>query len=830
MLRHLLDAVVLRRPWTILLGFLAILAGAATVLPGFRLDADSESLTRENDPERGAYERARALFGSDDYVIVAWAPREPWARASLDRLDALTRDLEALATVEVPGHGTLPGISRVLSPIAQPLLRSLPPDKAMLVMFQDFSLRSPEIDLERARAEMTGSALYSGNLVAPAGDAFALLAYFSDGPRREALRHAKEARATKDPAARAAAEEALRVATDAEQARVRVLVAEVRALATKHGADLGPVHASGVPTIVVDMVGALEEDMVLFGVFAVGFMVLVLAAALRSPRWVLLPMGAVLIVVAVVIAATILAGKKATVVTSNLSSLLLIVGMAHAVHIAVRSREVRRDRPDLAPGEAVAHAVSGIALPCLYACLTTAVGFASIAVSDLRPCIDFGLFMAAGTLLAYIVSFTFIPAGLVVLAPERAAPREDPAAGPARRTAVERLGAWTLRRPGVVAAVSAVVLVASVAGVLRLKVETRFTDYFREGSALAQGLDFIDRRIGGTTPLEVILEGDAPGYWRKEENYARLRRVHDRMLQVKEAGNVLSLVSLRIEGEKLLSAMMPGAAPTMSLEQYLGMAEARLGKERVRALVGDFVTADWRTARVQVRIRETAPTLDRQELLASLRADLPGLLEGGGAPPRGEVTGMFVLYTNMLRSLVASQEQTLGLVAAALLLMLWTLFRSLRLALLGLVPNILPIVLVLGAMGWMGIPLDMMTVMIASVAMGQAVDATIHYTFRWQAERAGGVSPDDAVLRAHGSVGRAIFFTAFTVVGGFWVLVFSNFKPTIYFGIFTSVAMASALLASLLLLPVLLRRFGEAAPAGGTAGTAAAEGAAGPVG
>jgi predicted RND superfamily exporter protein len=174
---------------------------------------------------------------------------------------------------------------------------------------------------------------------------------------------------------------------------------------------------------------------------------------------------------------------------------------------------------------------------------------------------------------------------------------------------------------------------------------------------------------------------------------------------------------------------------------------------------------------------------------------------------------MFVLYANMLRSLVTSQEQTLGMVAAALLLMLWMLFRSLRLALLGLVPNVLPIVLVLGLMGWLGIPLDMMTIMIASVAMGQAVDATIHYTFRWQAERRGGATADDAILLSHGSVGRAIFVTAFTVVGGFWVLVFSNFKPTIYFGIFTSVAMASAIAASLVLLPVLLRRWGEGAGA-----------------
>jgi predicted RND superfamily exporter protein len=812
MFRRLLDAAVLGRPRTVLAFFLLVLAAAATVLPGFRLDADSESLTRENDPERDAYRHARLLFGSDDYVIVAWSPREPWTRASIDRLDALTRDLEALKTVETESHGTQPGISRVLSPVSQPLLRSLPPEQAMKVLFAEYTLRSPDVDLARAREEMRTSAMFSGNLVSPAGDAFALLAYFADGPRKAALEARDAAARSGDAASLVAAEEALRVASDAEQARLRALVARVRALAERHGSDLGPVHASGVPSIVVDMVRALEEDLVLFGVFAVAFMVAVLAISLRRLRWVLLPMGAVLTVVAVVVAATVLAGKKATVVTSNLSSLLLIVGMAHAIHIAVATREVRRDHPGLPAREVVARAVARIAVPCLYACLTTAVGFGSIAVSDLRPCIDFGLFMAAGTVLAYLVSFSFIPAGLALLDHER--PPSPPAAGATapRRAPVVALGAWTLRRPWLVLVGAAVVLVASVAGLVRLKVETRFTDYFRKGSTLAEGLDFIDRRIGGTTPLEVLLEGDAPGYWLEERNFARLRGVHERLAGIPEAGNVLSLHSLRIEGEKLLETMFPGGGSRMTLKGYLDMAEQRFGKEKIRALVADYVTEDWKTARLVFRVKETSPTLDRQALLESLRADLPGIVgPGEGPPPRAVVTGMFVLYANMLRSLVTSQEQTLGMVAAALLGMLWMLFRSFRLAVLGLVPNVLPIVLVLGLMGWLGIPLDMMTIMIASVAMGQAVDATIHYTFRWQAERRDGASPDDAVLLSHGSVGRAIFVTAFTVVGGFWVLVFSNFKPTIYFGIFTSVAMASAIVASLVLLPVLLRRWGEGA-------------------
>jgi len=806
MLQRLIDALVLRRPWLPLLAYAALLAGSALLLPGFRLDADSDSLTLESDPARVDYADARKVFGSDDYVILAMAPPDPWSAESLARVDALAKDLEALKTVTPPGRGPLPAIARVVSPTNQRLFRSLPDDQpAMAAAFAPVTPVAGGADLRKARAEMTGSALYAGNLVSPEGDAFAVIAYFADGREKGARRERDEAarRPGATEAETAAAHERWREASDEDQDRLRAIVAAVRAIAARDGADRFTVYASGVPTIVVDMVNAIEEDIVLFGVFATGFMVLVLAVALRRVRWVVLPVASVLVVVAVVVAATVLAGKKTTIVTSNLSSLLLIVGMAHAIHIAVHYREVLRGAPGRGVRETVSDALAGIAVPCLYACLTTAVGFASIAVSDIRPCIDFGLFMAAGTVFAYLVSFTLIPAGMVLIGHERLPP-PTPAHG---RRPMAALGRWTLGHGTPILVGSAAVFVASVAGMARLEVETRFTDYFRAASPIAQGLGFIDRRIGGTTPLEVVLRGDRPGYFLEEENFRRLEEVHAYLRSIPEAGTVLSLASLKIEGTKILESAMPGsAAQSPPLKTLVEMSENLLGKAEVRRLVGDYASEDYATVRLLVRIRESSPTLSRQRLLADLREFLAG--RPGLAETRPVVTGMFVLYTNMLRSLAVSQANTLGMVVAALFGMLWFLFRDVRTALLGMAPNVLPILFILGAMGWAGIPLDMMTIMIASVSMGMAVDATIHYTFRWRNEVAAGVAPDDAILRSHESIGQAIAYTSVTVVGGFWVLVFSNFKPTIYFGVFTSLAMAAALLASLVLLPVLLRRWG----------------------
>lgn len=820
MLERLYLLAVLRRPWIPVLLFLALAAAAASQLPGFRLDADSESLTLEHDPERDAYQEARALFGSDDYVIVALAPPDPWSKGSLERLDLLTRDLEALTTVTPPGYGPLPAITRVVSPVNQPLFRSVPAAQAALRAWKPVTLLDPDADPALAREELTGSALYAGNLVSPKGDAFALLAYFADGPDRAARHRLREveADASATEAERAKARADYLAASDAGQARLREIVARVRAIGAARGGTVVEVHASGVPTIVVDMVQALEDDLVLFGVFAVGFMVVVLGVALRSPRWVALPMAAVLVVALVVVASTVMAGMRATVVTSNISSLTLIVGMAHAIHIAVHSHEIRRVDPTASVKEVVRRTVRGIWLPCFYACTTTAVGFASIAVSDVRPCIDFGLFMAAGTLFAYAVSFTLIPAGMALLPHERV--REvEPASGPVRRFPMAAVARWTIAHGRPIVLASLLVLVASVAGILRLDVETRFTDYFRASSPISRGLNFIDARIGGTTPLEVILRTPepAPGAARatffEEEQYAKLKRVHDLLAGLdggKERGPVLSLASLREEGRRLLAGTPMAPLAGQPLTMLLPVARTMLGKERIDGILRDYVSEDGTAARLQVRIKETNPDLRREDLLAGLRARIAADPALADVSPR--VTGVFVLYANMLRSLRTSQVQTLGMVVGALLLMLWVLFRDLKVAVLALVPNVLPILFILGTMGWLHITLDMMTIMIASVAMGQAVDATIHYTFRYRNELADGATPEEAIVLAHGSIGKAIFFTAVTVVGGFWVLVFSKFKPTIWFGVFTSLAMAAALLASLVLLPVLLRRFVRTAP------------------
>ena len=797
MIFRLWDRLVVRHP-VISLAALGVIAGLCSLqLPAWRLDASSDSLMLENDPHRRLYDETRQIFGSDEYIILATEPAEPWSRETTTVLDALTDELEALDTVDLEDGRSAPGIDRVISPTNQRLFRSLD-DKTppLFAAMQPMTLMSERVSLGKARDELTTSELFSGTLVSRDGHAFAIVAYLAAD--ETASGDSRETGETVAEAGRRGRVER----RDAERERRATIVKRARTLSKEISTERVTFHTSGIPAIVVDMLHAVRGDIVTFGWLAATLMVLMLLATLRAVRWVVLPMTTVALVVTIVLATSVVIDKPATVVTANLSSLLVIVGMAHAIHIAVHYRETRRARPDLDVREAVRASVSGIARPCLYAALTTTVGFASVAVSDIRPVIDFGLLMAFGALIAYAVTFGLVPAAMSLLpheTPERAA-RET---GGARLTALAR---WSLRHDRAVLLLAAVAALLAIVGISRLRVETRFTDYFRADSPISRGLDFIDRKMGGTTPLEVVLSGDRPGFFLEDEAYEKLEAIHDHLASLPEIGSVKSLVSLRREGEKIAGVMFPSVnVGGLPLSQLVTLSESVLGQRELRRLIADYAAADFSVVRCVARVRESSPSLGRRALVSDLERFVgeDGRLEGLSA----RVTGVFVLYANMLESLVSSQIQTGLAVSAALLVMLWALFRRLRIALIGLATNLVPVAAVLGVMGWWSVPLDMMTIMIASVSLGLAVDATIHYVFRYQEERRAGRSVEEALVASHGSIGRAVLYTAMTVIGGFWVLVFSNFKPSIHFGVMTSFAVAASLASSLTLLPVLLRRF-----------------------
>ncbi len=769
---------ILGKPWLAVLPVLLVTGYLAVAqLPHFRLAAGSSTLVLEGDDSYRVYEDTRSWFTDDDYVLVAVQPPGAWTPDGVAMVAQLTTEIAALD-----------GIERVLSPATVPLFLSRADGRIEVAVLTDEA-----VDLDKAREELTTSEVYVRNVISDDGSKFNLLAYLRDPPQNAALpRDAEEN-------------------VDARRAFERSVVRDVRRVLAAYRERGATIHASGLPTISVDMVDYIEHDIVWFGGAVALFLLGALFVFFRRPRFVILPLATCLITVVTVMGLMVLLRVETTVVTSNVSSLLFIIGMAHSIHIVVAYREVRGAHPDQPYRDALATTVGRVWRPCLYTALTTAAGFLSLLFADVAPVRQFAWTMAAGTMFAFGVSLVFLPAALSLLPPTV----EKPLAETSRRSILSHLaGIATQRRP----AVYAVALLAAAGagwGMSRLRVDTSFIDYFVPSTEVHQGIKWVDQ-VGGTMTLEVIFEGGEGAYWLKAENFAAIAALHDWFDAQPEVGKTMSLASVERYGRRIATAVMPFAKnmPPQALFFFFAQQARAQGRPEAVAEATSMVLSRERDdagkliprrTRVQARIKETTVDLRREAFLARLRAFLDA--DPALADRKPIVTGMFQLFTRMLETVVGSQVRSFGLVFIGCAIMLIILMRHLGAGLLMMVPNLLPIALVLGTMGATGITLDIMTITIASVSLGIAVDSAIHYVtrFRHEVRRSGDFA--SAAARAHRSIGRAILYTALTVIAGFLVLTMSRFTPTIYFGALVGVAMVTGLLANLILLPALLLTF-----------------------
>jgi len=789
---RLYDRVVLHHPVYVILLFAVSLVFFGYHLKSFRMDASSDSLVLENDADLKYYESTRELFGTDDYIILTLtAPRGVFSEPVLRIIDAMSRDLFRL-----------PSTDSVNSILTVPLFES--PKVSLIEMGLRYTtLLMDRCDRDLARRELTESPLWRNNLISPDGQTTAVVLTLKQDKTFNELRDERyRLRRKRSEGVLSAGEEArlkeINRLYNARHAQIsaqrRSDVKAIREILSRYHGMGCEIAESGLPTIVADMVTYIERDIRVFGIAMIAFLGLVLGFVFRQPRWVALPLLTCLIPVVIMMGFLGLTGKETTVVSANFSSLLLIVSMQNAIYLVVRFREIHARFPEMGTHAILLQSVRQISAPCFFTSATQVAGFATLVVSGIRPIIDFGTLMAVGLSLAYAVNFTFFPAALLFF------PKGDPP--PKRLATLEKspvafLAAFTQRSRWVIAACAAAILIAGILGMARLRVENRFIDYFRRGTPISRGLTLIDNRLGGTTSLEVVLDGSRPDYWLEPGSLETLRKIHMYIENMPNVGKVSSLYTL----VEILTRVNDGIPPNKFV---LNIARASLSERMQQAYIIPYATRDFSKARIFVRIRESSPTLNRDAMLRQLaeyiRRDL------GLSGQQAHITGLFVLYNNLLKSLFDSQIKTLALVFVVIYIMLVALFRSGYLALIAIMPAVLPVFLILGTMGWVGISLDMMTIMIASVTCGIAVDNMIQYAFRYRSEFYVDRDYRAAMFRSHNSIGLAILYASLTIIAGFGILALSNFIPTIYFGIFTSMAMSAGLLGSLTLLPMLLAR------------------------
>ncbi|MHC4778514.1 MAG: efflux RND transporter permease subunit, partial [Planctomycetota bacterium] len=552
-------ASILRLPWLPLLIVLALVGVLASKLHDFKLNVSSDALILEKDPALRIYDASRLVFGSDDYVILAYEAENVFDEKNVELIARLTKEL-----------GTVRGVDRVMSLTSVKLFTSPKRGSLIGLMAQGgdpITLDSEDCNRELARAELTESGIYANNLVTPDGKKTALLVYLlqrSEGHEMERRIHEIDL-ALKDGGVEDAALAAERkelwdefqVIVEERRTRRERVVVEIRKVLARYEPD-GPVfHSSGLPVIFTDMMTYVRRDITLFSTLVGLLLFVVLAIVFRAARWVLLPMATGLATVAAVVGAMVAAGIQTTVITSNLSSLLMILTMAHSIHFAVRFEEETALDPTADRRTRILRTVRHIGIPCFYIACTTAVGFVSLIFSGIRPVIEFGQYMALGVMLAFTMTFILVPAGLA-LWPLRDRPSGPPVAQ--RKGWFRPLASLTSRSRWAILVAATALTVFSIVGVARLDVETVFIDYFHKDTEIYKGLRFIDTKLGGTSSLEVIFTADKAayeavrekggtlkndeGYFTTWERMEPIRKVEEYLNSVPEVGKVLSPITL----------------------------------------------------------------------------------------------------------------------------------------------------------------------------------------------------------------------------------------------------------------------------------------------
>lgn len=814
---------VLRHPIITIICLLAVVGLLALGTKDFRLDASAETLVLENDKDLRYSRLIGSRYKKHDFLVLTYTPKdEMFSDKSLATLTLLRDELAAFESV-----------SSVISILDVPLLQS-PPLSLKALTGELPTLTSPTTDKKLARSELADSPLYKELLVSPDLKTTALLVNLADDQvYNDLLSRRNQLRQKQDNGSMSSQEQAeynrvvqqFREHRDKTRRRRHQNILAIRAVMNKYRKDV-ELFLGGIVMIADDMISFVKNDLKVFGFGVLVFLTIMLGIIFRSKRWILLPMFCCFVSSVCIIGLLGWFGWEVTVISSNFISLQLVITLAIAIHLIVRYRELLVQNPQASNHQLIIDTVRLKLKPCIYAMLTTVAGFGSLLISDILPVSTFGWMMIAGLLVSLIVTFLFFPALLILIPKER--PKGRIGWGFSTTAALAR---FTQANGMLIISGSTIALIAGILGISKLSVENCFIDYFKENTEIYQGMKLIDQSLGGTTPLDVIVcfenqdikpsgteeQADANDdifdefdeaaaeqkYWFTSEKMNRIKAAHNYLENLPETGKVLSLASVVAVAEKLKEGE--------ALDSFdLALLYSETPEEFKVNLIKPYVSVENNEVRFWVRVRDSEKTLRRNELLKKIKAQMPGILDLGDN--KIQLAGMLVLYNNMLQSLFRSQILTLGITAILLMGMFLVLFRSVKIALIAMFANLLPIIFVLGVMGWLNIHLDMMTITIAAISLGIAVDNTIHYIHRFKNEFQKDHKYLATMHRCHTSIGHAMYYTSITIIIGFSILALSNFIPSVYFGLLTGLAMLVALLAALTLLPqmlILLKPFGK---------------------
>ena len=787
MLSQLYENIVLKKPKTIFMLLIISLLSFGYFSKDFRLDASSETLLIEGDPDLEYLNEVTERYGSKDFLVLTYTPNEKMvSENSINNLLSLKYKIQSLDWVH-----------SVITLLDIPLLNnSEAPLQERLEKFK--TLKDEGVDKKRGFREILNSPVFRNFVISKDGNTSGIIVYLKKESTPKQLQGKNKAE--------------IEIYKDKLKKKNHENILQIREIIESYE-DVGKIYLGGIPMIADDMMSFIKSDIIVFGIGVLLFIIATLWFVFRKLIWILIPISSCFFSVLIMMGLLGLLGWKVTVISSNFIALMLILTMAMNIHISTRFLQLKNDFSSSSNFEIISMTTEKMFWPIIYTVLTTVCAFLSLIFSGIKPIIDFGWMMTFGLITSFIITFTLLPTLLNFFSNDDVKIKEN------KESKITSFFAKiSINNKKIVFSLTGLIIILSILGISRLEVENSFINYFNKNTEIYKGMKLIDEKLGGTTPLEVILKfpdkkiavsneddefedwGDEEDqndakYWFTKDKIDRIKAIHNYLDELSPVGKVLSLSSI-IQ----VATQLNNNKPLGTLE--MGVLYSKIPESIKKDIIDPYISIKDNEARISLRIIDSQDGLRRNDLIKQINYDLKNKLQL--KEEDFKLAGVLILFNNLLQSLFKSQILTLGLVMIGIFGMFMILFKNIKLSLIGVVPNFIAAFFILGIIGLLGIPLDMMTITIAAITIGIAVDNSIHYIYRFKEEFLKNKDYDKTLKICHSTVGVAILNTSITIVFGFSILVFSKFIPTIYFGVFTGIAMLLAMISVLTLLPSLI--------------------------
>ena len=788
MFAQLYQNLILKNPKSVFFLLIITILSFGYFSKDFRLDASSETLLIEGDPDLAYLKKVTERYGSKDFLVLTYTPNEGMVTDnSINNLLSLKYKIQSLNWVH-----------SVITLLDIPLLNnSEAPLQERLESFK--TLKDKDVDRNRGFKEILNSPVFRNFVISENGNTSGIIVNIK---KNEPLENIEEK-----------SKEQIEQYKDQIKKQNHQNILEIRQIIQSYE-DIGKIYLGGIPMIADDMMTFIKSDIVVFGLGVLLFIIATLWFVFRKLIWIIVPISSCLFSVIIMMGLLGILGWKVTVISSNFIALMLILTMAMNIHMSTRFLQLRKDFPTKNNFEIISLTTNKMFWPIIYTVFTTIFAFLSLIFSGIKPIIDFGWMMTFGLITSFIITFSLLPTLL------NFAPTKNISLQKEQDSKITKfLGIISLNHKNSIFGVTGIVIILSVVGISKLEVENSFINYFNKDTEIYKGMKLIDEELGGTTPLEVILKfpkqeseetsteddefagwDEEEGvndnkYWFTKDKIDTIASVHNYLDSLPQVGKVLSFSSI-ID----VATQLNNNKPLGTLE--MGVLYSKIPESIKTEIIDPYLSIENNEARISLRIIDSQENLRRNDLINKINFDLEN--EIGLEKSEFKLAGVLILFNNLLQSLFKSQILTLGLVMIGIFSMFIILFRNIKLSLIGVVPNFIAAFFILGIIGLLGIPLDMMTITIAAITIGIAVDNSIHYIYRFKEEFDKIKDYNKTLKICHSTVGVAILNTSITIVFGFSILVLSKFIPTIYFGLFTGLAMLLAMVSVLTLLPSLI--------------------------